>query len=167
MIPADHITFDGDMAWWVLDEDYEFDSVHARSLDRPCEWCQRHLSSGAWPNCPDCNGTGRHTFQIEVECDVCADRAEWCGFDGIGNPLCSNGTVALRVSIVPGMVLPIVSAEQYRNDMSLRGPFVIAYSDGTTSVYHNTSDIRVTPLPPAAKPGDWAVQLNVQPKEQA
>lgn len=181
MITADDFLLDGDTAWWVTEQRNKYTHVEGervlegvllRMLDRPCDTCaglaKRFIDDhgNVWGNimaqnldlhesipCPDCVD-GRRTFGIEVE-----------GMVTFGEPPNRHGagwgTRSLRVSVVPGMVLPIVTSERYRNDMGLRGPFVIAYSDGTTSVYLSTSDIRVTPLPPGARPGRYAAQLRI------
>jgi len=106
----------------------------------------------------------RHTFPIEVECGTCCDRSEWCGFndDGPNNPDCSTGREFKRVSVVPGMVLPIITGHPY-------GPF--SHVDGYLSLESSgraqcwqidgIQDSVVVELPPSAKPGRWAVQLRV------
>lgn len=165
-ISAEQITFTGDTAWLVLPEVWTGpDDMLARYrlLDRPCEWCNGEGSNETVERdiwyCPDCID-GRHTFEIEVECDVCAGKAEWCGFGRIGNPLCSNGTATYRVSIVPGMMLEIVA-----DDSCPRRP-VVSMQHGNPYLLDGKMITRVGELPPVAKPGMWAVQLNVQPKGQ-
>ena len=100
MTAADHIKFsdDGTEAW--LEDDRGFD---AHALARTCDTCEgtglidRHISGD---ECPDCHGSGRHCFDITVECsgDDCQvmlpveNASEWVH--------------TLTVSVVPGMVLP-------------------------------------------------------------
>ena len=86
MIPADHITIDGDMALLVMPPDHEFPTnqashqcavcgnppeshpwPHVGAANRQCDTCD----GVGWPGfamfaCPDCDGTGRHTFTVEV-----------------------------------------------------------------------------------------------------
>ena len=69
MIAADHIAFDGDTAWLVM----EHLEAWLGLKDRPCVTCTGTglvpfgLPSNGPERCPDCID-GRHTFEIEVEC---------------------------------------------------------------------------------------------------
>jgi hypothetical protein len=179
MIPVDRITFTDDgHAWWIVKpvhrmgvtntvgDDYD-DPSWFMSLDRPCGTCDGHRWD--WKRCadedlqvddpvdyypcPDCID-GRHTFDIEVE-----DVDEWDQ---------SFSVNAYRVSVVPGMVLPIVRYSVEANG----GPYIVKLSapkmsgeshcvitpgtepDGSWQ-YHSTT------LPTAAAPGMFAVKLRV------
>ena len=149
MIPADHITFDGDKAWTLLVElaQYCRAGEFPQLLDRPCEWCQRHLSSGIWPNCPECNRSGRHTFEIEVECPTCDEH-------------CVAYDRTYRVAIVPGMVLPILLARSELPDSTCIVDWKNRYCGNPRFAVSplDTHGYCIT-LPPAARPGMWAVQL--------
>jgi len=112
---------------------------------------------------------GRHTFTVEVEtgdfqCPSC--RASFSLPLGM---TCDNHSperiiTALRVSVVPGMVLPIVSdvdpAFVQREEYPL---IVIDIMDrATLHLGPDIADIEDITLPPAAKPGMYAVLLAVQ-----
>ncbi len=152
MIPADHIAFDGDTAWWIVrkcPEPRGQQSIHtdcevgARILDRPCDTCDgtRTVRVDHWRGhkvtnrCPDCIEGGRHTWEIEV---ACPDPD--CPHCTAGGPL-----KRLRVSVVPGMVLPISLVEPALPCVTMEG-FVIPEGE------------RIA-LPPVAATGMWAVQL--------
>lgn len=66
MIAADHIAIDGSTAWVIDDKDRWW---HV-NLERPCDRCHgqgRMLEDDASrPTCTDCDGTGRHTFTLDV-----------------------------------------------------------------------------------------------------
>jgi hypothetical protein len=149
-IPADHWHDNGDgTAWWVWRANEAFDGEtgedYIHPLDRPCDSPDCRGGEIQYPEwegetqpCPDCDGTRRHTFGVAVEgfqCELFRD-------DGL--------VVTHRVSVVPGMVLPIVeyvtqmNPEVRKLGVSIDG----AIQQGIT-------------LPPAAKPGLWAVKLAV------
>lgn len=169
-IPADCIAFEGDTAWIVFEDHGErgkrwWDSRrYATNFDRPCDtcggpgvdWYDRMLCEG----CDDCPN-GRHVFDIEVD--------RWA----LGN---RHGpkAITMRVSIVPGMVLPIVrgvcpdptNASRRRAHVHLAEPCDDEpYNSGICR--ENCDLIWDSPwqaknaviLPPAARPGMWAVKL--------
>ena len=156
MIAADHIAFDGDTAWLVM----EHLEAWLGLKDRPCVTCTGTglvpfgLPSNGPERCPDCID-GRHTFEIEVA------TSESKGFGEFID--------TYRVSIVPGMVLPIVDTlpESGYQVEGQRAVFNDPAWPGESFIRNIRGDIDgIAALPPAAKPGMWAVQLNVQPKEQ-
>jgi hypothetical protein len=72
-IAATAITIDGDTAWLVVPLSGYHPNVattythYNRPCDR-CHGCGRMLEDDASrPTCPDCHGTGQHTFTIDVE----------------------------------------------------------------------------------------------------
>jgi hypothetical protein len=158
MIPADRIHFNDDgTAWWVMDE-----APHRglNAIDRPCDTCGGSMY--VWPEgssfrsntpCPDCDGTGRHTFTIEVENDT----------------YLIDPSFTYRVSVVLGMVLPIYGED----DMGDRLPqewmphITINSFNAAQQWWRNPkcpdewANDGIT-LPPAAKPGMWAVKLEVR-----
>jgi hypothetical protein len=74
------------------------DTNSAMLFDRPCDTCYEpdfRVSSGYDDandrQCPDCDGTGRHTFTVEAEPH---DPENWT----------ENWRHTYRVSVVPGMV---------------------------------------------------------------
>lgn len=147
MIPFDHITFDGDTAWWVPSDLFgPTPGIDIKRLDRPCDTCDgcKHLCTdgvNAIP-CPDCID-GRHTFEIKV-----------------GPMYCEHGrfTKRHRVSIVPGMVLPIYGPHMQRGEVVK----FISTRKGGPWLNDRGQPPRPVTLPPAAKPGMWAVQLKVE-----
>jgi hypothetical protein len=80
---------------------------------------------------------------------------------------CSNGVITHRVSVVPGMVLPMSSGKpnepmwesgrQYVHLMGDKAFVITARGDGWTAF----SVDEIITLPPDAKPGMWAVKLQV------
>jgi hypothetical protein len=106
--------------------------------------------------CPNCDGTGRHTFTVEVGEH---ERPPTLAMERAGEALCDGCTRTYRVSVVPGMVLPIMDYEQWRlagaslpaiTKVMLR--YMLRRANGTCDW--------IT-LPPAAAPGMWAVKLEV------
>jgi hypothetical protein len=183
MIPATSFgpIVDG-KAWVICPNEIEHDSdpdwlrlAFWHGSDRPCgtcggkPWWEKHWWSTPhkdWlrtlpderfdlvaSTCPDCDGTGRHTFDIEVAWQTEVDAYE---------------SERLRVSVVPGMVLPIVDcvgafAEVWENFTP--NPAVLwrrgnVYNVGPKLLVGNT--LTRIALPPAAAPGMWAVQVQVQ-----
>lgn len=178
LTPADRITFTDDgHAWIVVDAHENFppspgEMVWA-ALDRPCDHCGALVRAGdqvidtegrRWVNgrsvarhepfrCPDCID-GRHTFDIEVVRRV---------FNGGAG---GTSTDTYRVSVVPGMVLPIEEVDpplvpypdhdalvRYAGDASEPWFIYTEHDDMTDTVWG---------VPPAAAPGMWAVKLKVQ-----
>lgn len=143
MIPADHITIDGDTAWLVVASiTAPFGEPLPAALDRPCDTCG---GTGLVPPkpephpqvpgfCPDCDGTGRHTFTIGTR----------------------------RVHVVPGMVVPIMAASDKRED-NLTERCIIMWDDYAELFDPDLNADRWTriALPIAAQPGMYAVQLEV------
>jgi hypothetical protein len=156
VIPADHISFNGDGTAWVVTErmmNTGLDAVVAGAFDRRCDTCGGTLAQGQAPDdrCPDCGGTGRHTFTVEVGTYT-------------PNGIPDDPSIAIycerrRVSVVPGMVLPIVEHGTEANGY----PFI---TKGLGWVMHHIPKAKavrsVITLPPAAAPGMWAVKLAVR-----
>ena len=172
MIPANHITINGDTAWWVFDHGLQL--IDLAAADVPCDGC----FNGEYPiwdhndvevECPDCDGTGRHTFAIEVECVGTLMPNDHGGLTCDGG--CSDypyGVVTHRVHVVPSMVVPIVDVWGDHESAPRNGRVVDLGNQGHAWVVDITSkaDWQLQPveritLPPAAKPGMWAVQLAV------
>jgi hypothetical protein len=179
MIPATHIAIDADTAWWVVPPPGtqgapgNVNATIAGMLDRPCDRCDGDMVdgsheaalyyaySGKITTCDDCDNTGRHTFTVDVAgcahsmVDPCGD----CGEVGI---------IPHRVSVVPGMVLPIVNYDDWQLHDEHPSCVVINYIFaakrhdilmGATRCGGATGE-DIT-MPPAAAPGMWAVQLNI------
>ena len=175
MIPDTHITIDGDTALWVMGDH------QARNCDevanRPCDTCGgKPWFDKVWwtydppdrlntlpderfdvvrSTCPACDGTGRHTFEVETYCD----NRDWIAGSEPKCPRSDNGIRTLRVNILD--VLPIVDAGSNEN------PEATHYSieesgcwlwewDETVSDFICHEDIY---MPPAAESGMWLVRL--------
>jgi len=131
-------------------------SVRCQSGSRPhCTLVARH--------CPDCDGTGRHTFTIEVACEACGDRHD----HPIGN---SSGGATFRVSVVPDMVLPIYDHDELLDgavslprdwaphiDIMGGEPLLCTRCEKYSEDW---DEDRIT-LPPAAAPGQYAVKVQL------
>jgi len=162
MIPADHIHFnDNGTAWWVLHRAYEAVGFSKR-FDRPCDTCVSWGGRGmSFKNCRDCDGTGRHTFTIEVEPSNLGESLP--GRTDLYPP--DELPSQFRVSVAPGMVLRIISMSAACADDAPPLPFIISpVRRGEATViagYPDADHETVITLPPDAKPGMWAVKLNV------
>ena len=144
MIPASSIIVDGDTAFWVVESDQ---ITSFRIVDRPCD--NQFTHDDTW-DCPDCDGTGRHTFDIEYE-DV----------DELGR--------AWKVPVHVIDVLPIISpGDQHEGDhITLT---VIGSELAATNLWRADIDREGEPchrleghvtLPAGAAPGMWLVRLKV------
>jgi hypothetical protein len=152
MIPADHWHDNGDgTAWWVVKPPLHGPGMWQR-LDRPCDTCDGEGVEFAGDEddigdaCPACDGTGRHAFTVGV--------ASY-RFNG-GNPGWFVQDT-LRVSVVPGMVLPIWAASHADG---VHGPH-ICIQPGPRFTVHTWDGWEPATLPPAAAPGMHAVLLAV------
>lgn len=162
MIPETHITIKGGMAWWVKSIfDSDFPASRLAELDRPCDMCDPKAWIPRKPDlpCGDCDGTGRHRFEVEVSC------FEQHRPDAL--TICEHEHTH-RVSVVPGMVLPIVDV--WGDPDSLPSSGLVVDIGGKSAPWVtdivNRDERTLRPvtqvtLPPAAKPGMWAVQLKV------
>lgn len=139
-VPADRIHFDGSTAWRVMDHDYRVGE--GMDPDRPCDTCMG--DEDYWPD-PDCGSSGRHVFDLRVECR--------CGWSQHG-----DGHL-YRVHVVPGMVVPI-GGDGRRTPWPGAHVEVVGNESYLWVGPHSTDMERIT-LPPAAKPGMWAVKLAI------
>ena len=170
MIPATHFLPLHDGTAWVVfgDDDNERDFFPAEwvtDLDRPCDTCDggtfeidKGFNGGV---CPECAGSGRHTFDVEVECwndgtEMVCPRGSTC------SPTC-GGWATYRVHVLD--VLPIRQWASTLNPPLGRwlamnggsGRYSIQECDGIGLTSHPSN---VT-LPPAARPGMWAVKVRI------
>lgn len=173
MTPADQFLLDGDHAWWVKSKLwFAGATADVTDLDCPCERCYGVgtilvVGEGEEPCPAKCIG-GRHTFDLDVGC-VCGGTDMGLRRDG-GCHLCyGTGVLTHRVSVAPGMVLPIVGSmcpqktnEQQHNHVHLgEGMTGICWFDSDLvwdSPWHSKNLIQ---LPPGAAPGMWVVKLSV------
>jgi len=175
MTVADHIHFNDDgTAWWVIDgpglRSSDIDSVRYLSdYDEPCDTCGGEGvvddldNDGAVVTCEWCDGTGRHTFTVEVSCMGDTERCRY---------VMTEHEHTIRVSVVPGMVLPIHDRDNLLDgDTALDHdwqPHITVSADQALlcvrdARYTDDWDERAITLPPAAKPGMWAVKLEAHP----
>jgi hypothetical protein len=166
MIPATAIHFNDDgTAWSLLYElaQYvpaaEFPEVW---LDRQCDTCGGDgVQAGIGFRCTFCDGTGRHTLTVEVgeQTALAESDPEFAA---------SLRSLTLRVSVVPGMVLPVhvIPSPLEPDEMMWKlettpQPFIgIAQVSGLAVLVEHD---RATPiaLPPDAKVGGYAVKVKV------
>lgn len=160
MIAADHFLLDGDHAWLVITQtQMEMESWHYH--DSPCFNCEGQHDGTRDTYCPDCID-GRHTFDIEVE-HPGPEGAHIASTDGTYRRV-------LRVHVVPGMVLRLTAFPM------LIGSHISQFGDewtywpctddepmivDTPGGLQFTDNFHFVTLPPAAKPGMWAVKLAV------
>ena len=148
-IPASSIHFNGDgTAWWVFDENGPAPQFQA---SRPCDTCDG-CGNICWGGTPettlpdgDCDGTGRHTFTVEVE-------GEW-------SPR-MHADRSLRVSIREGMVLPIHGDAGW-GERQWPGHAHVELMETQTILWRGPDDFEHITLPPDAQPGMWAVLLDI------
>jgi len=141
-ITADHITPpDTDGRRWLVRPGDNASWEAWTHEDRLCDLCDgaAFMLEPDYP-CVECHGTGRHIFTIEVA-------EPW---DKPGEPC---GT--LLVHVVPDMVLPTINEDDLLNGTH---PVVLIDPYDEAHVLDGIRPRLVT-LPPAAKPGMWAVQL--------
>lgn len=162
MIPADHWHDNDDgTAWWVWDGNgTAHPPAYLDVLDRPCDTCADIDVRGGTPRRdPGCIN-GRHAFDVEVECGVAMCRNGNPGYweDGGKCGYCDGSTIqSRRVSVVPGMVLPIVHHLDWLSDLRC----VEFDKDGDYQLWDGRGNPTPATLPPAARPGMWAVKLRV------
>ena len=175
MIPATHFRDNGDgTAWWVLTAFENW--IINDDRDRVCGTCGGHgyhypEETGVPTGC-DCLH-GRHTFDVEVEASGCEhkytdhtggnytamERCRDCkaSRDGYGF---SPWIKQRRVSIIPGMILPIIANSNdwehgVTNHIDLMGSTVIL----RTNTDGFEQDHEIITLPSAAAPGMYAVKV--------
>ena len=140
MIPSDRWHDNGDgTAWLVVAGDPgEYSRMHDN--DRPCDHCDGEPEGDC-----DCIN-GRHTFNAEVSC-IEQHRADTL-------TICEHEHTH-RVSVVEGMVLPIDETGIW----PCRHGFITMTRDGEFWLLNQHTLNEPITLPPAAKPGMWAVKL--------
>jgi hypothetical protein len=150
-IPASSITIDGPRAWWVVPEDELPQIPHL-----PCDNCfgrgwGRNLFADVDTQCPECYGTGRHTFEIHVE-DLEAAPIH------IGPRM----TTTYRVHVV--RVLPIVDPppNKYPTHDFVRYPAHPARYEWTGAPgIHSWKCHGGVELPADAEPGKYVVEMEI------
>ena len=188
MIDADHWHDCGDgTAWLVTSQTVNgkpylplFPNGHGytfESLDRPRDGCDgegfasNEMVMGV--DCPECNGTGCHTFVVEVECLVRCSPADHLFQGGATCSVCNGlATLTYRVSVEPGMILPIRdwhwkpsdgTPQRWlsENGVTFEQTNLHRYSLRESDGFHITSHPSNIALPPAASPGQYAVKLRI------
>jgi hypothetical protein len=163
-IPADRFLLNDDSTAWVVGESLDW----WMTIDHPCDTCdgQTRYEGDGFVCSADCID-GRHTFPVEVECPNIE-----CGDVRVGPcPKCGNRNAprrrdTYRVSIVPGMVLPIVSKP---SDLDVPCVTLLgAWRDRMVGMHwHKPHDewempgTVITDLPSAAARSQYAVKLKV------
>jgi hypothetical protein len=173
-IAATAITINGDTAWLVVPLSGYHPNVATTytHYNRPCDRCHgtgRMLEDDASrPTCPDCYGTGRHTFTIDVRCDLCEGHGAF--MDVSPMKPCSScrgaGVTTLTVHVVE--VLPIY-AEDVPDEQVPDGQSHIVYNEGvgefdllnwSDELGHWRCDGTI-PLSADAAPGKYVVRMAV------
>jgi hypothetical protein len=159
-IPSTAITIDDTTAWWVIDLKTAWRRKHD---NRPCDTCDgRKGTSGIIPYeyaryrtpCPDCHGTGRHCFTLDVEGECMSiANGRLRRYDGF----------AISVHVVE--VLEIVERD---GSIDMAGRLVTHHvttglmgSSVTTSIWDGREHLKIITLPADAAPGMYAVRLAV------
>jgi hypothetical protein len=160
VIPHTAITIEGDTAWWVKPaalQDGLTDPKSAWMFNRPCDTCD---GSGSFPAiqsqtdpCPDCAGTGRHTFTLDVQLPWAAKAVNNIFTDEV-----EQATRQITVHILE--VLPIV----YDWNDWMTKPLVSIEQDGSAVLVENRIDgfcekVTDITLPTDAASGMWAVKM--------
>jgi len=146
MIPATSFLLDGDTALWVVP-----DADHLpQHWERSCDTCDgdgtvlelRPLANTNYRPCPDCDGTGRHTFDIDCDTD------EGPRFD-------------FRVHVLD--VLPIIDVPDTGYPHPKPEQFAYTSKAGSLRVVDCSAqtDTYISKPPPDAAPGKWLVRLKV------
>jgi hypothetical protein len=140
MIPSTSFQMNDDgTAWWVTDDPVTAELWRA-ILNRPCDICGggRFTALGKLYGqpCQHCDGTGRHTFTVEVE---------W------PDALHSGESDTLRVHVLE--VLPIWAEGE--DGYQVLDAITVVDAGMVSINYHRI------PFPSSAKPGMWAVLLAV------
>ena len=154
MIPATHFRDNGDgTAWWVLTASDTIDPAtgenYIDTLDRPCGVCGgERLRYDGIHDCDICDGTGRHTIGAEV-----------VEYEPYGDSV-RRHSVTYRASVIPGMILPIRDNETDYDPPNHSGDVFIC-ADGTAYIDTPEDYMTDVTLPPAARPGMWALKLRV------
>jgi len=172
MIPADSflLSDDGTTALVVFGGVPGWTPIGWEADNRPCVVCKglgRDIADLVTP-CPDCDGTGRHTFTIEVECtgklvEVTDNGRFGLSCDGGCGKEYPWGTLTFTVHVLD--VLPIVNEAGSKgipgrvithNVMTGLGGTVVR-----TWLWDGLEAREPITLPPAAQPGQWLVRLAV------
>jgi hypothetical protein len=156
-IPSTAIAIDGNTAWWVR----VFNGA-ADAYNRPCDTCDTYDGLGCigFPDgyddpCPDCHGTGRHTFTLDVREPCRSDVDRW------------NDIKTLSVHVVE--VLPIIEWDTV--DLGLPHPVPCMTIDPHGNALEADEagvdwfKAHDRTLPPDAAPGMFAVRLAIHKGE--
>jgi len=200
MIPASHIKFSDDRktAWVVFDDDdnerlARSSRAFISDLDRPCSTCGGrgevvvsggYYTADDWPipvrygPCPDCHGSGRPCFEIEVRTECTCERrtigggAGWydhatdCPVRSIKGYLASDGwhfVRTLTVSVMKGTVALITDGTKPcdNGEAHIRddGPGYLPMNRWVAMPARGVGEY--VRLPSAAAPGMFAVLLDI------
>lgn len=149
---------------WLVGPDYTPPFI--ATLDRLCDHCEKwfHHGDGTIHSLgkrdPECDGTGRNTLMIEVECTGTLQRNERGGLTCDGG--CADaypwGTVSYRAHIRPGMVAPVVQGRTQSDALRIE-----LLDNGKFWLVDGPRGIRTLDMPASTKVGDWAVLMDIHP----
>lgn len=164
MIPADRFSMDSNTAWWSMPDLMGILTDFGKPpLERPCDVCGDLLVHGGY-RMACCGATGRHTFDIEVEC---TGSLEPNGHGGLScNGGCGQappyGVLTYRAAIIPGHVLrvaadvgPVLPGRHVR----VTGGGIAWLAEPIDGGGWKHTEIV---LPPATEVDDWAIGLWVR-----
>jgi len=135
--------------------DIDFCRECGDEYEDPCDRHAEHVNQTDDDGCcPACHGSGRHCFDIEVVTKA----------GGRFTPRTEYET--LTVSVVPGMVLPIISWTAAHADNHPHPCMIYVEAGRGLIPMHPTPELEtVVPLPSAAAVGGTAVRLDVHTPE--
>jgi hypothetical protein len=156
MIPQTDISIDGSTAWALLTALAQYvpaGEFPETWLNHPCDTCDGfgdlksfHLLSATTSRCRDCDGTGRHTFTLDVE-------------DPDAAPIYIPMTKDLTVHVVE--VMPIVDHLRESRRPRIQKLSAPKMSGQTHWVDDGERPGKKIQLPATAAPGKWAVRLAI------
>jgi hypothetical protein len=189
-VPDSRITIEDDTAWWVVEHPLcpthapcdcgrfglpfglphckvscELVSVtglaRALDLDRPCD-----CTLGRSGTISNCDGTGRHTFALDVECKRCGGvGTDPDSVDHACRQCDDEGSKTLSVHVVE--VLPIYGEDPgiFPDMLTIRQPCIVIKDDGSALLWDGSGDFTDCVLPADAAPGEFAVRLKIHKEE--
>ena len=159
MIPSDSIAIDGDTAWWLATpgQGVADDLQQLRLLERSCDTCGGSGMDDDVIDCAHCSGTGGHSFDIDYE-----DRRSLPG-KALATTISRERTLSVHVVDA----LPIAAVDHWIEGEScvdtLGNLWFPCWTREDEPAHYLAGH---APIPSAAKPGDWIVQLAIHERNQ-